>query len=117
MEQFVLRKIILKLKNLKNYKKKKIAVMGLTYKSNVPDYRNSLAVNIYYKLKRMNKNIRAYDPIIEDSFVKKNNINTNFKEIMKSEIFIILVKHEQIGEAIKVAKKNKKIIIDPLSLI
>ncbi len=117
MEQFVLRKIILKLKNLKNYKKKKIAVMGLTYKSNVPDYRNSLAVNIYYKLKRMNKNIRAYDPIIEDSFVKKNNINNNFKEIMKSEIFIILVKHDQIGEAIKVAKKNKKIIIDPLSLI
>ncbi len=117
MEQFVLNKIILKLKKLKNYKKKKIVVMGLTYKSNVPDYRNSLAVNIYYKLKKININIKAYDPIIEDSFIKKNNINTNFKEIMKSDIFIILVKHEQIGEAIRVAKKNKKIIIDPLSLI
>ncbi len=117
MEQFVLRKIILNLKKLKNYKKKKIVVMGLTYKSNVPDYRNSLAVNIFNKLKKMNKNIKAYDPIIESSFIKTNNISTNFKEIMKSEVFIILVKHEQIGKAIRFAINNKKIIIDPLSLI
>ena len=117
MEQFVLKKIILKLKKLNDYKKKKIVVMGLTYKSDVPDYRNSLAVDIYKKLKKINKNIKAYDPIIENSFIKTNNISNNFKEIMKSEVFIILVKHKQIGDAIKIAKKNKKIIIDPLSLI
>ena len=117
MEQFILRQIILKLKKLNNYRKKKIVVMGLTYKSNVPDHRNSLAVNIFKKLKKMNKNIKAYDPIIENSFIKSNNIDNNFKEIMKSEIFIILVKHKQIVQAIKVAKKKKKIIIDPLSLI
>ena len=117
MEQFVLKKIILKLKKLDNYKKKKIVVMGLTYKSNVPDHRNSLAVNIYKKLKKINKYIRAYDPIIENTFVKANNISNNLKEIMKSEVFIILVKHKQVGEAVRVAKKNKKIIIDPLSLI
>ena len=117
MEEFVLRKINLKLKKIEKYKKKKIAVMGLTYKSDVPDHRNSLAVNIYKKLKKMNKNIKAYDPIIENSFIKTNNISNNFKEIMKSEIFIILVKHKQIGKAIKLAKKERKIIIDPLSLI
>ena len=117
MEQFILRQIILKLKKLNNYRKKKIVVMGLTYKSNVPDHRNSLAVNIFKKLKKMNKNIKAYDPIIENSFIKSNNIDNNLKEIMKSEIFIILVKHKQIVQAIKVAKKKKKIIIDPLSLI
>ena len=117
MEQFVLKKIILKLKKLDNYKKKKIVVMGLTYKSNVPDHRNSLAVNIYKKLKKINKYIRAYDPIIENTFVKANNISNNLKEIMKSEVFIILVKHKQVVKAVRVAKKNKKIIIDPLSLI
>ena len=41
----------------------------------------------------------------------------NFKKIMESEVFIILVKHKQIDKAVKFAKKNKKIIIDPLSLI
>ena len=117
MEQFVLRKIILKLKKIKNYKKKQITIMGLTYKSNVPDYRNSLAVDIYKKLKKVSNNIKAYDPIIENSFVEKNNIVTNFNEVKKSEIFIVLVKHKQITEAIKFAKKEKKIIIDPLSLI
>tara|TARA_B100001057_G_scaffold27578_1_gene25356 strand:+ start:198 stop:1409 length:1212 start_codon:yes stop_codon:yes gene_type:complete len=117
MEQFVLKKIISKLKKIKNYKKKKIVVMGLTYKSNVPDYRNSLAVDIYKKLKKVSKNIKAYDPIIENSFIKTNNIDNNLKVIMKSEIFIILVKHKEIGEAIRIAKKDKKIIIDPLSLI
>ena len=117
MEEFVLRKINSKLKKIEKNKNKKIAVMGLTYKTDVPDHRNSLAVNIYKKLKKINKNIKAYDPIIENSFIKTNNISNNFKEIMKSEIFIILVKHKQIGEAIKLAKKEKKIIIDPLSLI
>tara|TARA_B100001057_G_scaffold226392_1_gene226765 strand:- start:2533 stop:3744 length:1212 start_codon:yes stop_codon:yes gene_type:complete len=117
MEQFVFKKIILRLKKLDNYKKKKITIMGLTYKSNVPDHRNSLAVNIYKRLKKIYQNIKAYDPIIEDSFLKTNNIKNNYREIMKSEIFIILVKHKQIGEAIKIAKKEKKIIIDPLSLI
>ncbi len=117
MEQFILKQVILELKKLESYKKKKITVMGLTYKSNVPDHRNSLAVNIYRKLKKINKNITAYDPIIENSFIKENNINNNLKEIMKSEVFIILVKHKQIVQAIKFAKKKKKIIIDPLSLI
>ena len=117
MEEFIFKKIILELKKIKNYKKNKIVVMGLTYKSDVPDYRNSLAINIFNKLKRNNRNIKAYDPIIENSFIETNKINNNFKKIMKSEIFIILVKHRQIDKAIKFAKKNKKIIIDPLSLI
>ncbi len=117
MEEFIFKKIILELKKIKNYKKNKIVVMGLTYKSDVPDYRNSLAINIFNKLKKQNKNIKAFDPIIENSFIEINKINNNFKEIMKSEIFIILVKHKQIDKAVKFAKKNKKIIIDPLSLI
>ncbi len=117
MEQFIFQKIITKLKKIKNYKKNKIVVMGLTYKPNVPDYRNSLALNIYKRLKKINGNIMAYDPIIDDSFNKRNNISNNLKKIMKSKIFIVLVKHQQINNAIKLAKKDKKIIIDPLSLI
>ena len=117
MEQFILKKIILELKKMDKNKTKKIVVMGLTYKSDVPDYSNSLAVNIYKKLKKFNNNIKAYDPIIEKSFIKANKISNNLKEVMKSEIFIVLVKHKQINKAIKLTKKNKKIIIDPLSLI
>ena len=117
MEEFIIKKIISNLKEIDQLKKRKIVIMGLTYKSNVPDYRNSLAVNIYKKLKKTYKNIKVYDPIIEESFIKKNNIKNNFNEIIKSEVFILLVKHKQINKVIKFAKKNKKILIDPISLI
>ena len=89
MEEFIINKIISNLKEIDKLKKRKMVIMGLTYKSNVPDYRNSLAVNIYKKLKKTYKNIKVYDPIIKESFIKKNNIKNSFNEIIKSEVFIL----------------------------
>jgi len=83
----------------------------------VPDYRNSLAINIYKKLKKIYKEIRIYDPVIEKSFYDKEKIKSNLKDLKNSDIFIILVKHKQLDCVINFAKKNKKILIDPLSLI
>lgn len=116
MENFILKKIISKIKEIKGLKKK-IIVVGLTYKPNVPDYRNSLAVNIYKKLKKKISYISAYDPIIEKSFIKKNHINNDFKKAIKSEIYILLVKHKNVRFLLNHARKKNKIIIDPLSLI
>jgi len=116
MEQFIYKKIIIELKQ-KGYNKKKIILLGLTYKPNVPDYRNSLAINIYKKLKKIYKEIRIYDPVIEKSFYDKEKIKSNLKDLKNSDIFIILVKHKQLDCVINFAKKNKKILIDPLSLI
>jgi len=116
MEQFIYKKIIIELKQ-KGYSKKKIILLGLTYKPNVPDYRNSLAINIYKKLKKIYKEIRIYDPVIEKSFYDKEKIKSNLKDLKNSDIFIILVKHKQLDCVINFAKKNKKILIDPLSLI
>ena len=112
MEKFIFKKIY---SNLLQHKEKKIVILGLTYKSNVPDYRNSLAINIFNRLKKKNRKIKVYDPIIDNSFNKKNSVS--LKEAMKSEIFILLVKHQPFNKIIKILKKQKKIIIDPLSLI
>ena len=117
MEHFIYKKIILELKKKDQNKQRKIAILGLTYKPNVPDYRNSLALNIYKKLKKVYKKIIIYDPVIEKSFRKKNQIKNNLKDIVNSETFILLVKHKQFDFVINFAKKNKKTIIDPLSLI
>ena len=46
MQDFIYKKIISK---IKNFKKKKILICGLTYKPNVSDLRNSLAFNIFLK--------------------------------------------------------------------
>ena len=117
MEHFIYKKIILELKEKDQNKEREIAILGLTYKPNVPDYRNSLALNIYKKLKKIYKKIIIYDPVIEKSFRKKNQIKNNLKDIVNSETFILLVKHKQFDFVINFAKKNKKTIIDPLSLI
>ena len=116
MEQFIYKKIIIELKQ-KIYNKKKIILLGLTYKPNVPDYRNSLAINIYKKLKKIYNEIKIYDPVIEKSFYEKEKIKSNLKDLKNSDIFIILVKHKQLDYVINFAKKSKKILIDPFALI
>lgn len=116
MENFTLKKIVSELKKIDSLKKK-IIVVGLTYKPNVADYRNSLAVSIYKKLKKNFSYVTAYDPVIEKSFIKKYNIDNTFSKATRSEIYILLVKHKSVNKILSYAKKNNKIIIDPFSLI
>ena len=52
MEKFIYKKIHEKILKIKKDYQNKIVVAGLTYKPNVADLRNSLAVKIYKKLKR-----------------------------------------------------------------
>ena len=115
MENFIFQKISAKIKKIINFKKKNITILGLTYKPNVSDLRNSLAINIYKKLKNKFSNVNAYDPIIEKEIAYQNNIYVNFNKIKNSDIFISLVNHKEIVKVLSFAKKNKKIIIDPFS--
>ena len=55
MMDFAYNKII---KELKKYKNKKILICGLSYKENVSDIRNSLALKIFKKLKKNIPNIK-----------------------------------------------------------
>ena len=114
MEKFILRKIVSKISKFNNLRKK-IAVIGLTYKPNVADLRNSLAMNIFKSLKKKYINTRAYDPIIDTQIAKKLQIGVSSANIKNSDIFIFLVKHKKSEDIFNYAKRNKKIIIDPFS--
>ena len=46
----------------------KIAALGLAFKANTDDVRNSPAIGIIYKLQRMGANIIAYDPAVKKSY-------------------------------------------------
>jgi len=46
--------------------KKKVLIMGLTFKENVPDIRNSKAKDLVSKLKEQGNEIFGYDPILKD---------------------------------------------------
>ena len=115
METFIFEKIYKKILQIEEIKNKKIVIAGLTYKPNVADLRNSIAIKIFKKLKDKFPNITAYDPTIETKLAKKLNIEIDFKNIKKADVFIFLVKHNKFKNIIKHAKKNNKTIFDPFS--
>ena len=109
MQDYIYKKII---NSIKKYKNKKILICGLTYKANVSDLRNSLAYNIYKKLKKNNLKIVGYDPLIDSSLARKKGILTKEPKLQKFDLFIVLTNHNIIKKYLKKIKKDK--IIFPI---
>ena len=63
MNRIVERQIFQKI-SINKFSKKKILLCGMSYKENVADVRNSLALNIFNNLKKKKKYISAYDTLI-----------------------------------------------------
>ncbi len=100
--------LINKLKKIQ-LKRKKILFCGLTYKENVSDLRNSLSLKIYKEIKNKMPNVYGYDPTLNNTIAKKNKIINKLKNINLFDIYIILIKHNEIKQLIKKVK-NKKIL-------
>ena len=101
-------KIEKKILKVNSYKSKKILICGLTYKKNVSDLRNSLSLEIFKKLKKKNKNIWGYDPLVDLSVAKKNFFYNRIDKLSKYDLYVILTNHDLI---IKNLKKLKSKII------
>jgi len=113
MTNFTFNLINKEIKRKTEKKNIKISVAGLTYKPNVSDLRNSLALKIYKKIKKKYLKVKAYDPVINKDNAKIMNISTNFKVIKNSDIIILLVNHKILRKKIRYLTKTDKIIIDP----
>ena len=95
--------IIQELKKIKNIKKKTIGILGLAFKPDNDDIRDSLSIKLLNLLKKRNYRILQSD---EYYYSKENTDKKNL--IKKSDIIIIGVPHKQY---IKIKfPKNKKII-------
>ena len=65
----------MKLKNI-DLKNPKILIMGLSFKENCNDIRNTQVINIYKNLLKKSCNVDIYDPIVNyEDVVKKYNVN------------------------------------------
>ena len=72
-------------KKIKNNKKKRVLIMGVTFKENCPDVRNSKVMDLYQYLKKKKVIIDLYDPIANKHEFEKlyktkliNKIRENF---------------------------------------
>lgn len=89
MVNFYYKKIIKKLLN----NNKKLLLIGLTYKKNVPDFRNSLSLKLFIKLNKKNKNVYAYDPYIKNLNYKNNYILSSINKKNTFDYVVVLINH------------------------
>lgn len=99
---FIYNKLLNKFK--KELKKKTIGILGITFKADIDDTRDSLAIELYYLLKAKKLNV-IFSDHYESSL--KNNLNKN-KLISKSDIIIIGAPHS-VYKKIKIPK-NKHLV-------
>ena len=71
--------------------------LGLTFKENCPDLRNTKVVNIFYELNKFTDLIQAYDPYAKKSEVKaKFGIDiSNIDKITPVDVVVIAVAHDE----------------------
>jgi UDP-N-acetyl-D-galactosamine dehydrogenase len=100
MSAFIAKKTIKYLvdKN-KNIKDSNILIMGLTFKENCPDIRNTKVVDIIEELNDFGCNVDVYDPWVDKEEEKKTYksgiINDPFKSDKKYSAIIVAVAHDQ----------------------
>ena len=112
MYQHVIRKFEKKIyNNINKSIKKKILIVGLTFKENVPDCRNSQSIKIAERLAEKKLVVYTFDPLVKKKISRCNPINT-FSELKKYKNFfdgiIILVPHSSIVKKGYVFYKNLK---------
>ena len=96
--------IIDKLKMFKNYKSKIIGLLGLSFKGETDDIRDSLSIVLLEKLKKLNLKILQSD----EYYKAKNGISK--KELIKRSDIIIIGAPHRAYKKLKINKKKKKII-------
>ncbi len=80
-----------------NPTKAKIAILGLTFKEDCPDLRNTKVVNIYSKLKKFTSEIVICDPYA-DSKEAKERLDVeleDYEKINNMDVIILAVSHKQ----------------------
>ncbi|MBT4935418.1 nucleotide sugar dehydrogenase [Candidatus Woesearchaeota archaeon] len=96
MHKFYAEKII---KRLHKSSGKKVLILGLTFKPNVPDYRNSRVKHLIQELKEYNIDVYAYDPylskeLIENEFCSYCNPYEDTLLFDTMDITVLAVQHE-----------------------
>lgn len=75
----------------------KVLLMGLVFKEDVNDLRNSRAMDIIGELKSYNIDVIAYEPLLKDNDVEKHFEVKNYKlnDISNADCIIVINKHKK----------------------
>jgi len=125
MGKFIAEKTIkLMIKNGKIIKDANILVMGLTFKENCPDIRNTKVVDIINELKDYGANIDVYEPWIDEKdkdYYDYSFVGNPFEEDKKYDSIVVSVGHNLFKELSQEQYENiikgEKIIVDVKGIV
>jgi len=78
-----------------------VLIMGITFKENCPDIRNTKVVDVYKELKKFGINVEIYDPWADPLEVKEKydiDLKSRIDDSEKYEAIIVTVAHYQFRE-------------------
>lgn len=97
-------------------KNSKVLIMGLTYKENVPDVRESPVEDMIRELKVFGVDLYGYDPLLSKEEIDNFGVKTLNDLNMKTDCVIISVAHDEFKkmtlENIKKMMNGKPVLID-----
>lgn len=102
-------------KNKQNINNINLLLLGLTFKENCNDVRNSQSIKLYHNLKKNFKNVYAYEPNINNKIEHSELKNINMLDQIngKFDIILLSVAHKEF----KFLDKSKKILKNQYSFI
>ena len=108
---WVLNKILNKLKKVNKKSFKKIILIGVAYKEDINDYRESPSIKLFTQFMDKKFKIDFYDPYIDKIQIKGKVFNSlkNLNQI-KGNVAVIVTEHKNIDY--KKIYKDSKIIFD-----
>lgn len=114
MGVFIANKIIkLMVKNELPIKKAKALVLGITFKENCPDVRNSRVIDVIDELKTFGLDVDVYDPYADKEEVKKYyNLDLIDRLTDSYQAIVLAIGHHQFLELdLKALKANKETVV------
>lgn len=81
----------------KNVRKSTIYIMGITFKENCPDIRNSKALDVLKHLATYGIKVKVVDPVVDKAEFKKefDMELTDLKDVQNADCLVFLVAHQQ----------------------
>jgi len=105
----------------KTIKGSNVLIMGLTYKEDVADIRESPVENMVHELKEYDVNVYGYDPLLSDAVIKHFGARPLPKLDKKMDAVIITVAHKKFKdmslEQIRGLMNSKPILVDVRGMV
>ena len=81
-----------------------VLILGLTFKPNVPDYRNSRVQLLIKELREYNVTVNAYDPFLDKNIVEKQFraiYQESTSELSDIDLVVLAVEHQQLLDLVQ----------------